>query len=449
MIRSVYAKVLLGFAAIAALGVVAVAVTAWLLLAERTGPEQYMERTFLLHAGLASDALRAGGPAGLARFLARLDAAYHGRHFLVDEAGRDAVDGGDRSAYLSQASDTPTLVAENVVLTRPAGDGRHRLVLVIGQPGLAAALPYLLWVPAGMALACLLLAYRLIRPVRRLQSAVERFGRGDFAARSGVTDKDEIGRLAAAFDRMAEQIERLVVAERRLLQDVSHELRSPLARLGFAVELAETAADRPAAFARVRKEVRRLTDLVAELIELALVEADPAAGGGRPIDLAEVVSEVADDCLIEAEARGCRIEGTIGERVEVTGRAGLLRRVVENVVRNAVRYAPAGTAVEVRLEARGGWAVVTVRDRGPGVPAGALDAIFDPFFRVEEDRGRDAGGGVGLGLAIARRAVTSHGGRIAARNASPGLEVRVELPGLPFSPTSTAASRTAPPATGR
>jgi two-component system sensor histidine kinase CpxA len=428
MTRSVYSKVLLGFAAIVALGIVAVAGTVWLLITEPAGPEQFVERTFAFHADSAADALRAGGPTALARYLGRLGDAYGGQHHLVDAAGRDAADGTDRSDLLGRASDRPSLAAGELVLVRPAADGRHRLVVVAGLPGLSSTVPFLLWVPAMMAAGCLLLVYRLIRPVRRLQAAVERFGRGEFAARSGVTGRDEFGRLAATFDRMAEQIERLVAAERRLLQDVSHELRSPLARLAFAVELAETATDRPAAFARVRKEVGRLSDLVAELIELTLVEADPKAAPGSPVDLAVVVREVVDDCTIEANAKGCRLEAQIEAEIWVAGRAGLLRRAVENVVRNAVRYAPEGTAVEVCADVVDGCAAVSVRDYGPGVPADALDTIFVPFFRLEEDRVHDAHGGVGLGLAIARRAVTSYGGRITARNAEPGLEVRVELP---------------------
>lgn len=426
MIRTVYAKLVLGFAAVAALGLTAVVGTAWLLVARRGGPEEFVERTFALHAESAAAALRDGGPAGLRGYLGRLDRAYDGRHYLVDADGRDAADGADRAGLLARATARPALAPGELVLVRPAAGGRYRLVAVPGLPGLAATVPYLLWVPAAMAAACLPLSYRLVRPLRRLEAAVERFGRGEFDARSGATERDEFGRLAATFDRMAAQIERLVDAERRLLQDVSHELRSPLARLAFAVELAESAADRPAAFARVRKEVDRLSDLVAELVELTLVEADPDAGSGGPVDLSALVVELADDCALEAG--GCRVEARVAPGVRVTGRGRLLRRAVENVVRNAVRHAPAGTAVEVRVEASAGGVAVVVRDRGPGVPADALEAIFGPFYRVEADRGRGGNAGVGLGLAIARRAVASHGGRITARNAEPGLEVRIDLP---------------------
>lgn len=428
MIRSIPAKVLLGFAAILALGVASVMATASLLLAGRAGPDLFVEQTFHFHADTAAAQWRDGGPDALARFLARLDAVYTGHHYFVDAAGRDVTDGTDRTGLIAHAPEFPHLTFEPVILVRPTSDGANRLVVVVGLPGLATTLSYVMWVPVLMAAACLYYTHRLLRPVGRLQLAVERFGRGEFAARSAVTGRDEFGRLADAFDRTAEQIERLVVAERRLLQDVSHELRSPLARLAFAAELAETAADRPAAFARVRREIHRLTELVSELTELTQLEAEPAPAG-EATDFTGVVAEVADDCRIEAAAKGCRVETAITDDVAVFGRPVLVRRAVENVVRNAVRYAPVETAVEVRLETSSHTAAVVIRDRGPGVPDGALDDIFAPFYRVEEDRGRPAdGGGVGLGLAIARRAVTAHGGRITARNARPGLEVTIALP---------------------
>jgi two-component system sensor histidine kinase CpxA len=140
-----------------------------------------------------------------------------------------------------------------------------------------------------------------------------------------------------------------------------------------------------------------------------------------------LVREVVDRCDVEAEARGCRLVLVEGGPAVVRGEPELIRRAVENVVRNAIYHAPEGTSIEVGLEAHGGCATVTVRDRGAGVPPALLEAIFEPFFRVDGDRSR-ATGGAGLGLSIARRAVQLHGGRIAACDAGPGLAVTVELP---------------------
>jgi two-component system sensor histidine kinase CpxA len=142
-----------------------------------------------------------------------------------------------------------------------------------------------------------------------------------------------------------------------------------------------------------------------------------------------------DDSTIEAQAHGCKLQYNGGQPVVVDGDPELLRRAVENVIRNAIRFAPRETAVEVSLARNNGKAVLDVRDRGPGVPDEALPRIFDAFYRVESDRAR-ASGGVGLGLSIARRAIELHKGAIRARNAGPGLEVEMELP---VSPLSSAA----------
>jgi two-component system sensor histidine kinase CpxA len=267
----------------------------------------------------------------------------------------------------------------------------------------------------------------LASPLRTLRKVVERFGRGELGARSELNRKDEIGELADSFNRMAGQITTLLSAERRLLQDVSHELRSPLARLGFAVELAKTSPDRETALARIHQEAARLTQLVDEVLQLTRAEGDPTARILESVDCGELLSEVVDSCALEAEMHGCRLETKIDATPVVSGDFELLQRACDNVLRNAIRHAPKGTSVAVELSQQNGHARIAVRDYGPGVPPDALSEIFKPFFRVESDRGRSSGG-VGLGLAIASRAVEIHQGRITARNASPGLLVEIELP---------------------
>ena len=178
---------------------------------------------------------------------------------------------------------------------------------------------------------------------------------------------------------------------------------------------------------RIKRDVDRLSGLVAELLQLTTAEGDPDARVLEHVDLDELVRDLADDCGLEAEAKGCRLLARSGGPAEVVGDRELLRRAVENVVRNAVRHAPGGTVVELDLRPGAESATIAVRDRGTGVPDDALERIFRPFFRVDDDRSR-AGGGVGLGLAIARRAVDLHRGRIGAENAGPGLRVVIELP---------------------
>jgi len=256
---------------------------------------------------------------------------------------------------------------------------------------------------------------------------VERFGQGDFSARIGSQRKDELGRLAQTFDQMAERIQTLLASERRLLTDISHELRSPLTRLGVAVELARTGENRAAALDRIQQEADRLNALVGELLQVTRAEADPSTLRREPLRLDELLRQVASDAEIEAQAAGSSLRLEVEQALGMHGDVELLRRALDNIVRNAIRHSPAGQAVEIGLERRAESAVVRVRDYGPGVPEEALPRIFDPFYRVETDRNRSTGG-VGLGLAIARRAVNLHRGALRAQNARPGLAVEVELP---------------------
>jgi signal transduction histidine kinase len=284
-----------------------------------------------------------------------------------------------------------------------------------------------LYVLGAVVLLCYLLAWYLTSPLRGLQTALERFGQGDFSARTGSKRRDELGQLARTFDQMAERIQNLVVAERRLLGDISHELRSPLARLGVAVELARSGENRDAALDRIQKESDRLNALVGELLQATRAEVDPQALRAQPVRLDELLATIVSDCSIEADARGCSLVLDAAGPLTVKGDPELLRRAAENVIRNALRYSPPQSSVDVKLTPNGALARIQVRDYGPGVPEEALNRIFEPFYRVEGDRNRDSGG-VGLGLAIARRAVELHKGKLQAHNVHPGLLVEMEIP---------------------
>jgi two-component system sensor histidine kinase CpxA len=234
---------------------------------------------------------------------------------------------------------------------------------------------------------------------------------------------------------MADRTQTLLTAERRLLLDISHELRSPLARLSVAVELARSGDDAETYLNRIQKEADRLNSLVGELLQVTRAEGDPSQRRLEPVRLDTLVAEVVDDSMIEAEARGCHVRLTEKSAAALAGDAELLRRAVENIIRNAIRYSPAGKTVEVSVSSASGQVAVTVRDYGPGVPEDALPRIFDPFYRVDTDRNRNSGG-VGLGLAIAKRAVELHKGRLRAVNAWPGLIVEMEMPVNPAPVTS-------------
>jgi two-component system, OmpR family, sensor kinase len=276
-----------------------------------------------------------------------------------------------------------------------------------------------------------LLARYLTRPLRSLRRAAQRFAEGDLSVR--VTPElrsadAEIAALGRDFDRMAARVEELVLAQHRLLQDVSHELNSPLARLRVALELArQKAGDAAAApLDRIEREAERLTVLIGEILTLTRLEnvQEPSM---EEVDLAGLFDEVVRDADFEARGER-RVVVRRVEPVTLRGNEEILRRALDNLLRNAVRFAPEWTDIEVELERAGGWAELRVRDHGPGVPEHALRDIFVPLYRVDPHRDRKTGG-AGLGLAIAERAVKLHEGEISAENAAGGgLLVTARLP---------------------
>jgi two-component system sensor histidine kinase CpxA len=178
---------------------------------------------------------------------------------------------------------------------------------------------------------------------------------------------------------------------------------------------------------RIQKEADRLNELVGELLQVTRVESDPSMQKTDSVHLDELLADLVYDSLLEAKAKDCTLLLKAPVSAVVAGDEELIRRAVENVIRNAMRYAPRGTAVDIELAKFYDTAVVAVRDYGPGVPEEALSRIFDPFYRVDSDRNR-ASGGLGLGLAIARRSVQLHKGKLTAQNAHPGLLVTMEFP---------------------
>jgi signal transduction histidine kinase len=438
-LRSIFAKIVAWFLVTVVLSLTGFVITSEFMSTHLSGRYSNVARTSAMFLDDARHAYEHGGRDLLDSYLMRLNAYSDSTHFLTDAHGVDLVSGDDRSGLRGRStkSSRSTLSrwfprSGQSVRVRVSDDGRYRLVTVYSLPprfGLWNSLWYFLWFPVLIGALCYLLAVHLASPLRELRRLVERFGRGDFSTRVHLSRHDEIGELAQAFNLMAGQINTLLSAERRLLQDVSHELRSPLARLGFAVELAKTSPDRESALGRVRKEADRLHQLVNELMQLTTAEGDPEARNLEPVELDVLLSDLVAECTLEAEAKRCKLtlradQSAVGV---VTGDRELLRRACDNVLTNAIRHAPAGTAVELELSVHDHIGLITIRDRGAGVPADCLSDLFKPFYRVEDDRDRSSGG-VGLGLAIARRAIELHHGRIIARNANPGLIVEITLP---------------------
>lgn len=408
-------------------------------LRNRFGPgrHDFFSRSFGFQVDRARHAYETGGSIALKDYLDNLQSYLPGSYALIDSNGRDLVTGADRRAEMKRIEPPSIwnpLPRPRTSIAWPTRDRHYWLVMDMPTPGfgLRTPVPFWLWIALATTVFYYILAVQLAAPVRTLEQTVEKFGRGDLRIRAVSKRRDEIGNLSRAFNVMADRIETLLTAERRLLQDVSHELRSPLARLEFAVELARTSPDRERALDRIKKEVGRLSTLVSELLQVTRAESDPDSRNLDTVELAALVRDVVGDCGVEADVRKCRLVFNAESDLAVQGDRELLRRAVENILRNAIRYAPEGTPVELRLERIEDRACLSIRDYGPGVPNDSLESLFKPFYRVETDRSRtNSGGGVGLGLSIAQRAISVHNGIIFARNAQPGLRVRIELPVLP------------------
>jgi signal transduction histidine kinase len=378
----------------------------------------------------ARSELQEGGQKSLRDYLTALDKIFGGSHYLLDANGQDLISGRNRSDLLPRA---PAVKArterhDHWIISHRSQDGRYWFAAEgqVGPPHIWAFLPYYFLVIGATGVLCWMAAAGVVSPIRRIATTIALFGQGNLSVRVQSKREDEIGRLGRSFNEMAERLEGLIVNERRLLSDISHELRSPLARLKFATKLARTSPDSKA-LDRIERDVDRITSLVADIVEINFAEGDPALRGSEMVQLADVVNEVLLDCRVEAEYRGCSIELNSRITATVAGNHELLRRAIENVLRNGIRYAPEKSAIQLSIVENASEVVISVRDFGPGVPAAALARIFDPFFRVEEARNTN-GGGSGLGLSIAKRAVQLHYGRICAENASPGLRVKMMIP---------------------
>jgi two-component system sensor histidine kinase CpxA len=284
---------------------------------------------------------------------------------------------------------------------------------------------------------CFWLARYLTKPFVNLRATTNQLAEGNLGARveAKLTKRhDEVGQLGRDFNGMAERLETTVKAQQRLLGDISHELRSPLARLGVALGLARqrSGPDAAGSLDRIERESDNLNEMIRQLLTLTRLESGTDSRKRTNVDLAALVRDVAEDADFEARSLNRSVQVVASDKCSINGVEELLRSAVENVVRNAVRFTPEGTAVEVALTRQNGaadnFAVISVRDRGNGVPDESLEKIFRPFYRTEDARDRQSGGGTGLGLAITERAVRMHGGTVEATNApGGGLSVKMKL----------------------
>ena len=466
VMRSLFLKIFLWFWATDVL--IAIAAALIISISIQNQPDilnsrwrQNMGDALALYGDSAVEAYEHNGTAGANDFLGRLERMHMPVHAVLrDDQGR-LLAGNSRLAATeivstAERSEQPEFRVEErqavgaKVVTSSSGR-KYLFVAQIPRRPPPPIIPF----PRGLfgwerwivsiiisGLICYALTRYLTRPILRLREAARRLSSGDLSTRvePRLTRRhDEFGELVRDFNTMADRIESLVAAQRQLLSDISHELRSPLARMNLALELARQRSGPESAgiLDRMEREADRLNDLIGNLLTIARLDSKAGAPDASEVDFVDLVHEVAADAQFEARSRNCDVKVVTTDTCTVRGNADLLRSAVENVVRNAVRYTQEGTSVEISLRCSPNGspvarrAVLRVRDHGPGVPDAELLNVFRPFYRVEAARERKSGssGGVGLGLAITKRALDLYNGSVVARNAEGGgLEIEIALP---------------------
>jgi len=282
------------------------------------------------------------------------------------------------------------------------------------------------------ALVCYFLSRTLTAPITRLRQATRSFADGDLSTRIGDRTKgtNELAELSHDFDEMAGKIEALIGSQQRLLRDISHELRSPLTRMGIALELARQGqpTSREKALTRIELEAERMNTMIGQLLGLTRLETGAEVPPFQTFDMSRLLIQLVEDANFEAARRQIQVVFTGIKNINFFGTAELLSQAFENIIRNAVKYTASETVVTVSLSSTDESVTIEVSDQGEGVPEELLDKLFEPFFRVADARDRQSGG-TGIGLAIAERAVKLHSGTILAHNhPDGGLLVRVVLP---------------------
>jgi two-component system sensor histidine kinase CpxA len=401
----------------------------------------------------AATRLKQGSEPQLAAWIGDIEDRYVGWNvYVVDQSGEDLLHrtlAPRFRSYVTHLQEAgffdPSLVPSrrnDPLLLSPllvGPDGRIYTILIermrtplnlLREPDVRFVVLIFAMVISG--LVCWWLARYVSKPVEHLQSSVRSLAAGNLEARVGQDfsrRKDELGVLARDFDTMADHVRNLVASKESLLRAISHELRSPLARLRVALGLARReGADLGKQFDRIELEAERLDTLIGQMLQLSHLRSVEPTLPREPLDLANLLSEIVEDARLEATAANKAIDWVPADSVQVEGDPLLMRSAIENVLRNAVRFTAEATAVTVTLAQERDRALIVISDRGPGVTMPELERIFEPFYRVAEARDRDSGGN-GIGLAITSRVVKIYGGEVQARNrADGGLTVEIQLP---------------------
>jgi len=388
------------------------------------------------------------GTQAASAFIKNLDGRMHTYACLTGDDGDVIADDGcslfTGQISLVRSTGTAHVVFRNriarVALPIQGADGRkyiYAVAIVTGAPAIdkkAVAIRLCVALIVSFFI-CYWLTKYLTDPVLRLREASHRLAAGELntrAARALERRNDELGFLVRDFNAMAERIEELISRQKQLIYDISHELRSPLARLNVALDLARERKGDDSAFDQAEQDLERMGEMIGRMLTIAKLDTSSAEVKMVRVNLGELVSQVVHSAEFEFHERENAVAFAMHESLFVSGNPDLLQSAVENVIRNAIRYSPPDKPVLVELEYAEKPAAsmihLSIRDFGAGVPETELSNIFRPFYRIESDRDRQSGG-AGLGLAIAGRVVRMHGGTIHARNIAPeGLCVDIFLP---------------------
>jgi two-component system OmpR family sensor kinase len=417
------------------------------------GPQVDLHRLAAPFISAAQSTLQQGGVVALRRLLSEWNEEEVAPVYAVNELNHDLMERDIPPLVLERARQIIREGAHTKNVREIRADDGHRYLLFIsfaGRPvdewpsaagggenppahhgSQSPVIPIVAGICASLIFSAWL-AWYFAKPIRYLRAAFYTFSQGNLDTRVGALmgrRRDELSDLGRHFDRMALQIGTLIDSQRRLLHEVSHELRSPLARLQTAIGLARQQPDKiDASLARVERESERLNELVDELLTISRLEAGMPVAREENLDFGELLAEIVEDARFEAEAKKIRIEFDDPGEIFIEGQVEPISRAIENTVRNALQHSPEGSAVRIdtRIDEQTQDLRLTVSDQGPGVAEARLSAIFEPFWRDESRQRKES---VGLGLAIARAAMELHGGSISAHNrASGGLCVELVFP---------------------
>ncbi len=446
--RSLFLRIFLSFWVATLLVLATTAAVAWY----RFDRDQNASPNIRQLASEASNRLLVGGMDELYDWIEEAEDRFPGRHmFVVRPDGQDILQRPLPPTYRSYVNrlkdagffgrEPPPNGRDDPLLLTPLFTDRDGTVytLMIGPtyplgPLLSSdvRMVVLAFALVISGLVCWWLARYVSKPLERLQTSARSLAAGNLEARVGEefsSRRDELGVLARDFDTMSDHIRALIASKEDLLRAMSHELRSPLARLRVASGLARRPqADIIKQLDRIELEAERLDTLIGQMLQLSQLRAAKPTLPLEPIDLTSLLSEVVEDARLEANAADKNVDWTAGESLWLNGDHDLMRSAIENVLRNAVRFTKPDSAVAVSLHREQQQALIVIEDHGPGVPEAELARIFEPFYRVAESRDRDSGG-TGLGLAITARIVGLYSGEVRAQTAaSGGLRVEIRLP---------------------